>query len=61
MMSTNPLVEGPEDEAGDPACWLHFVCSHCGRMREDATLSHCPNCGEPVEENADDARLPSLG
>lgn len=60
-MSTDRLSEGTPHEGGDPACWLHFVCSHCGRMREDATLSHCPNCGEPVEENADDARLPSLG
>jgi transcription initiation factor IIE alpha subunit len=60
-MSTRPAAETPSEEGGDPACWLHFVCPHCGRMREEADLTHCPNCGEPVEENPDAARFPSLG
>jgi hypothetical protein len=30
------------DEAGDPACWAHQVCSECGAVVGDA--SHLPGC-----------------
>jgi transcription initiation factor IIE alpha subunit len=51
------MDEDPPDAAGDPACWLHFVCPGCGRMREDPTLATCPNCGEPVDQIHDDAAI----
>jgi rubrerythrin len=38
-------------EAGDPVCWLRFVCPECGRMCEDFSLERCPNCGALIDEN----------
>jgi transcription initiation factor IIE alpha subunit len=54
-MTPQSFADIPSNQAGDPACRLHFVCPDCGRLREDATLTHCPTCGEPVEENRADA------
>ncbi len=30
---------------GDPACWLHVVCTSCGVVSEDLDLDNeCPSC-----------------
>lgn len=43
-----------EREGGDPACWMHVVCEHCGLMPdEDPPPQRCPRCGE-VRDRADD-------
>jgi hypothetical protein len=35
----------PEDEGGDPACWLPRVCPACGRMADEDPLTRCSACG----------------
>jgi rubrerythrin len=39
---TRPI---PDDEGGDPACWLNRVCPDCGRLAEDGPPTRCPACG----------------
>ena len=41
-------TDEPEDEGGEPACWLHLVCPECGAML--AGGSHRPGCagGDPT-------------
>jgi hypothetical protein len=38
----------PEDEGGDPACWLNRVCPACGRLAEENPPTRCPACGEEL-------------
>jgi rRNA maturation endonuclease Nob1 len=35
----------PEDEGGDPACWLRRVCPACGRLADEDPPTICPACG----------------
>jgi rubrerythrin len=39
---------GPEDEGGDPACWLARVCPACGRLADEDPPTRCPACGEEL-------------
>jgi rubrerythrin len=36
---------GPDDEGGDPACWLNRVCPDCGRLADEEPPTRCPACG----------------
>ncbi|MGZ4607726.1 MAG: hypothetical protein ACXVXV_16470 [Blastococcus sp.] len=38
----------PDDEGGDPACWLHRVCPECGRLADEEPPTRCPACGAAV-------------
>lgn len=42
MTESSPL---PDDEGGDPACWLHRVCPACGRLADEDRPTRCPACG----------------
>jgi rubrerythrin len=35
----------PDDEGGDPACWLRRVCPECGRLADEDPPTRCPSCG----------------
>jgi hypothetical protein len=35
----------PDDEGGDPACWLRRVCPACGRMADEDPPTRCQACG----------------
>jgi rubrerythrin len=35
----------PDDEGGDPACWLNRVCPQCGRLAEEDPPTRCAACG----------------
>lgn len=35
----------PDEEGGDPACWLRRVCPECGRMADEDPPTRCPACG----------------
>src|SRR4051794_32139768 len=37
--------ESPEDEGGDPACWLRRVCPVCGRLADQDPPTVCAACG----------------
>lgn len=37
----------PEDQGGDPACWLNRVCPDCGRFAAEPPTT-CPACGAPI-------------
>ena len=37
--------EPPEDEGGDPACWLRRVCPACGRLADQDPPTVCAACG----------------
>ncbi len=39
---------GPDDEGGDPACWLHRVCPACGRVADEDPPTVCAACGEEL-------------
>jgi hypothetical protein len=41
-------LRGPEDEGGDPACWLRRVCPACGRIAEEDPPTTCAACGEEL-------------
>ena len=38
----------PDDEGGDPACWLRRVCPACGRLADEDPPVTCAACGEEV-------------
>jgi rubrerythrin len=38
----------PEDEGGDPACWLNRVCPDCGRLADEEPPTRCPACGGEI-------------
>jgi hypothetical protein len=38
----------PEDEGGDPACWLRRVCPECGRLADEDPPTRCAACGAEV-------------
>jgi len=38
----------PDDEGGDPACWLRRVCPECGRLADEDPPTVCPGCGAVV-------------
>jgi len=40
----------PDDEGGDPACWLNRVCPECGRFSEDGQATRCPSCGAELPD-----------
>jgi rubrerythrin len=44
-------VPAPEDEGGDPACWLRRVCPACGRLAEDDPPTRCVACGAVLPED----------
>ncbi|WP_158545975.1 hypothetical protein [Blastococcus sp. TF02A-30] len=35
----------PDDEGGDPACWLRRVCPECGRIADEDPPTRCAQCG----------------
>ena len=35
----------PEDDGGDPACWLARVGPACGRLADEDPSTDCPACG----------------
>jgi hypothetical protein len=35
----------PDDEGGDPACWLNRVCPDCGRLADEDPPTRCAACG----------------
>ena len=39
-------IDGPGDDGGDPACWLHRVCPACGRVADEDPPTRCASCGE---------------
>lgn len=41
----------PEDEGGDPACWLHRVCPSCGRLCEEDPVTTCAGCGSVLYQD----------
>ena len=38
----------PEDQAGDPVCWLPRVCQACGALADDDPPTTCPRCGSEI-------------
>jgi rubrerythrin len=38
----------PEQEGGDPACWLNQVCPECGQFTERQPPGICPRCGAQI-------------
>jgi hypothetical protein len=42
----------PDEEGGDPACWLSRVCANCGQLTEGELPAVCATCGHrvPAEE-----------
>jgi rubrerythrin len=40
--------DAPDDEGGDPACWLRRVCPACGRLADEDPPTTCPACGEEL-------------
>jgi hypothetical protein len=50
-----PEDAGPGDlpfasEGGEAACWLPWVCTECGAMRENPETNRCWRCGAAVAE-----------
>ena len=45
---SRPRAPRPEEEGGDPACWLRRVCPSCGRLTDEDPPTRCPSCGEPI-------------
>ena len=43
-----PYDGEPDEQGGDPACWLDRVCAACGRLVESGEA--CPACGAPLRE-----------
>ncbi len=41
----DPVGDQGEDQGGDPACWLAYVCPECGAYVDDPALGVCPKCG----------------
>jgi rubrerythrin len=41
----------PEDEGGDPACWLRRVCPACGRLADEDPPTRCPACGAELPDD----------
>ncbi|WP_347058871.1 hypothetical protein ABC795_00730 [Blastococcus sp. HT6-30] len=35
----------PDDDGGDPACWLRRVCPACGGLADEDPPTVCPRCG----------------
>ncbi|HEY0508491.1 MAG TPA: hypothetical protein VGD12_10500 [Blastococcus sp.] len=44
-MTGQEETERPEDEGGDPACWVRRVCPACGRLADEDPPTRCPACG----------------
>jgi rubrerythrin len=38
----------PEDQAGDPVCWLPRVCQACGALADEDPPTTCPRCGSEI-------------
>jgi len=42
------LAQGQDPDAspegGDPACWLHLVCTNCGAVAESDPPTTCTRC-----------------
>ncbi|HWN26370.1 MAG TPA: hypothetical protein VNP37_05345 [Actinomycetospora sp.] len=50
MSSSEPSrAELPDDDGGDPACWMHRVCQECGRLADEDPPTRCPSCGATLE------------
>ena len=43
--ATGRHVPVPDNEGGDPACWLHRVCGACGRVADEDPPTRCAACG----------------
>ena len=41
----------PEDEGGDPVCWLPRVCPACGRLADEEPPTTCPGCGAELVQD----------
>ncbi|MFC5993227.1 hypothetical protein ACFQE5_03255 [Pseudonocardia hispaniensis] len=35
----------PDDEVGDPACWMNRVCPECGGLADEDPPTRCQRCG----------------
>ncbi|MFD2092649.1 hypothetical protein [Blastococcus deserti] len=46
---TAPRSPRPEDEGGDPACWLRRVCPDCGQLADEDPPTTCPGCGAGLD------------
>ena len=46
-----PDSRPPEEEGGDPACWLRRVCPACGRMADEDPPTRCPACGAELSDD----------
>ncbi|WP_179206610.1 hypothetical protein [Microbacterium esteraromaticum] len=42
----------PDDQGGDPACWLSQVCPECGALLDDLAAP-CWRCGLKPDQQAD--------
>jgi rRNA maturation endonuclease Nob1 len=45
MTDERRRAERPDDEGGDPACWVRRVCAACGRLAEEDPPTTCDACG----------------
>ena len=50
-------IAANEPLGGDPACWLHLVCSSCGVMLDEALVEHRPDCSEGASSSGIAATL----
>jgi hypothetical protein len=44
-------VPAPEDEGGDPACWLRRVCPACGRLADEDPPTRCHSCDAELPDD----------
>jgi hypothetical protein len=45
-VTDDPPPVDPDDDGGDPACWLRRVCPACGRLADTDPPVRCAACGE---------------
>jgi hypothetical protein len=48
---SRPPVPPPDDDGGDPACWLNRVCPACGRLADEDPPTRCPSCGADLPDD----------
>ncbi|MCW2703681.1 MAG: DNA-binding transcriptional regulator, MarR family [Blastococcus sp.] len=41
----------PDEEGGDPACWVRRVCPACGRLADENPPTRCPACGADLPDD----------
>jgi rubrerythrin len=41
----------PDEEGGDPACWVRRVCPACGRLADEDPPTRCPACGADLPDD----------